>query len=135
MFSACFFPHSVWPHARHVQDARSCLLLPYGYMHQRDETGDTETGGTETGDDETGRERLSYRGLMRAARRAMQESGARQVDLADQLGVSQGGLSRALSTPGPKFARLQQRVVEHLTPYVVEKKVRFILRPQPKTDE
>ena len=104
-------------------------------MHQRDETGGTETGGTETGDDETGRERLSYRGLMRAARHAMQESGARQVDLADQLGVSQGGLSRALSTPGPKLARLQQRVVEHLTPYVVEKKVRFILRPQPKTDE
>jgi len=97
-------------------------------MSPSDEIGDNEARSEEK------REALGYHGLMRAARRAAKESGARQVDLADEFDVTQGGLSRALSTPGPKFARLQQRVIEHLTPYAVEKEVQFILRSKPDTE-
>jgi predicted transcriptional regulator len=71
---------------------------------------------------------LTYQTLCQTARRAYQDSALTQTELADALGVSQSSVSQALSTPGPKFARLQRRVIERLTPFKVTEDVRFLLR-------
>ena len=73
-------------------------------------------------------QRLTHEELQRAARRAYRASDLKQTDIAEALGVSQASISQALSTPGQKFARLQRRIVELLTPYTVEKEVRFVVR-------
>lgn len=70
---------------------------------------------------------LTYDMLRQTARDAYQESGITQVELAQALDVSQSSISQALATAGPKFAHLQRRIIEHLTPYKVTEEVRFYL--------
>jgi len=69
--------------------------------------------------------RMNYDELRERAARAVSESGRTQVRLADELDVSPGAMSRALSESGPKFSNLQRRIIEHLTPYRIEQRVVF----------
>ena len=75
---------------------------------------------------------LTYDMLRQTARDAYRDGNATQVELAQALDVSQSSVSQALATTGPKFAHLQRRIIEHLTPYEVVEEVRFYLRrPRP----
>jgi len=68
---------------------------------------------------------MDYEALCDEASRIVAESNYSQTKLADELGVSTGAMSRALSESGPKFSRLQRRILERLTPYQVEEHVVF----------
>jgi predicted transcriptional regulator len=68
---------------------------------------------------------MDYDALCEEAARAVSKSSYNQTQLANELGVSTGAMSRALSESGPKFSRLQRRVLERLTPYQIEKHVVF----------
>lgn len=63
--------------------------------------------------------------LCEEAARVVSESSYSQTQLADELEVSTGAMSRALSESGPKFSRLQRRILERLTPYQIEEHVVF----------
>lgn len=68
---------------------------------------------------------MDYEALCEEAARLVSESRYSQTQLADELGVSTGAMSRALSESGPKFSRLQRRILERLTPYQIEEHVVF----------
>lgn len=68
---------------------------------------------------------MDYEALCEEAARVVAESGYSQTQLADELEVSTGAMSRALSESGPKFSRLQRRILERLTPYRIKEHVVF----------
>jgi len=68
---------------------------------------------------------MDYEILCNEAARIFAESNYSQTQLADELEVSTGAMSRALSESGPKFSRLQRRILERLTPYRIEEYVVF----------
>jgi len=68
---------------------------------------------------------MDHEALRREASRAVSESDYNQTKLSNELGVSTGAISRALSESGPKFSRLQREVLEKLTPFRIEKRVLF----------
>lgn len=68
---------------------------------------------------------MDYEALRQEAHRVVVQSGSTQTEIADELDVSAGALSRALSESGPKFSRLQCRILQHLTPYRIERQVVF----------
>ena len=55
--------------------------------------------------------------------------GPTYAEIAEALGVSENSVAKAVTTTGPKFQRLQMRIVEHLSDYEVEKRHSFVLRP------
>jgi ribosome-binding protein aMBF1 (putative translation factor) len=63
-------------------------------------------------------------------------AGVRQTELADGLGVSQGVVSRALKEPGARYAKMQARIIEHLTDFqLVEVPERYrVVRKEPTAD-
>lgn len=69
--------------------------------------------------------KMDHDELRRQAARAAEDADLTQTQLARALGVSPGAVSRALSESGPKFARLQRRILEHLTPYHIRERVVF----------
>ena len=71
---------------------------------------------------------LNYEDLQEAAYRALDASDYTQQKLARELGVSRVALAKAVTQPGPKFQKLQMRVVETLTDYEVEKNITFTTR-------
>jgi predicted transcriptional regulator len=71
---------------------------------------------------------LTYEELQREAAKAVAESGKRQVDLAESLGVTQGAISQALRRSGSKYSSLQSRIISHLTPFEVEEQVETTFR-------
>lgn len=65
---------------------------------------------------------LDYEALREEAAAAVASAvaaGRRQYEIADTLGVSAGALSKALTNAGARFAKLQQRAIDELTPYRV----------------
>lgn len=68
---------------------------------------------------------MDYEALCEEAARVVAESNYSQTKLADELEVSTGAMSRALSESGPKFSRLQRRILERLTPYRIKEHVVF----------
>ena len=68
---------------------------------------------------------VDFDGLRAEARAAVASSGHTQSDVADALGVHRSAVSRALKTSGAKFQELQRRIIEHLTPYQIERRVTF----------
>jgi DNA transposition AAA+ family ATPase len=69
--------------------------------------------------------KMNHDELCREAARAVDEASVTQTQLARDLDVSPGAVSRALSESGPKFASLQRRILEHLTPYRIRERVVF----------
>ena len=66
-------------------------------------------------------QRLTVEELREEAFTAISNSGKRQADVARDLDVTEGAVSRALKETGTHLAGLQQRIIEHLTPYQLER--------------
>ena len=66
-------------------------------------------------------QRLTIAQLRQEAHDALKASGKSQVGVARDLGVSEGAISRALKEEGNHLADLQRRIIEHVTPYTLEK--------------
>lgn len=71
---------------------------------------------------------MDYQELLSEAAGAVEASGKSQSEIGREIGVTSGAMSRALSEPGPKFQELQRRIIQHLTPYQVERQVTFKAR-------
>jgi predicted transcriptional regulator len=74
--------------------------------------------------------RLDYEGLQREAKRSLDNSDYTQQAIAERLGVTRTSVAKAVTQVGPKFQRLQMRILETLTDYEVERRehVEFLLR-------
>jgi predicted DNA-binding protein (UPF0251 family) len=74
--------------------------------------------------------RLDYEGLHREAKRALDDSDYTQQAIAEKLEVARTSVAKAVTQVGPKFQRLQMRILETLTDYEVERQehVEFLLR-------
>ena len=68
---------------------------------------------------------MDFDALRAEAARAVEASGHTQSDVAGALDVHRSAVSRALKTSGGKFQELQRRIIEHLTPYRIERRVSF----------
>lgn len=81
--------------------------------------------------------KLSYDELQQEAREALQKSEYTQQEMADRLDVTRPSIAKAVTQPGPKFQRLQMRIIEALTEYnmVREETVRFRVSRKDQTDE
>ena len=68
---------------------------------------------------------LDFVALRDEAADAVEQSPKTQVQVAEDLDVTKGAISRAIKEAGPNFANLQRRIVDLLTPYRVERDVIF----------
>lgn len=59
---------------------------------------------------------FDYDGLREAAAFAVENSGKKQQEVADALGVQKGSISRALNYSGSRYAKLQISILEYLNP-------------------
>jgi predicted DNA-binding protein (UPF0251 family) len=66
--------------------------------------------------------RLDYNELCEEAARLLRSSDYTQQAMADRLDVSRISVARAVTEPGPKFQRLQMRIIEALSDYSVERR-------------
>jgi len=80
--------------------------------------------------------RLGYEELCGTAARLLRESDHTQQAMADRLEVSRISVARAVTEAGPKFQRLQMRIVEALSHFEVERReqVEFCTWKNGKTD-
>ena len=76
---------------------------------------------------------ISYEELRQAAAQAIDEAGISQAQVARDLDVTRGAVSRAIKEPGATFYDLQRRIIEHLTDFRVEKEVRITIRTHEKS--
>jgi hypothetical protein len=74
---------------------------------------------------------LSYEELKDKAHE-LAKDGPTYAELAESLDVSENAVAKAVTTTGPKFQRLQMRIVELLSDYEVEQRQGFILHPKDK---
>jgi hypothetical protein len=63
---------------------------------------------------------LTFEDLRREAAAALDDADETQSAVAEALGVHRSSVSHARKIAGPRYAELQRRIVEHLTPYAVE---------------
>jgi predicted transcriptional regulator len=56
---------------------------------------------------------------------AVDESGKSQAAVARELDLHRSAVSRAVKESGPRVQKIQRRVLRHLTPYHVERRVYF----------
>lgn len=70
---------------------------------------------------------LDFDGLRKEAEDAAATYSGKQQDLADELGVTEVSLSRALNKAGSRYAALQRRVIAKLTDYVVTERRQFVV--------
>lgn len=82
------------------------------------------------------RKKLTYDELQKLAHAEVQESEHTQHELADRLDVKRSTIGKAVTKPGPKFQRLQMRIIEELTDYELEmeKEVRFRARKKERAE-
>jgi transposase-like protein len=71
---------------------------------------------------------LSYEELRAEARQAVEASGKAYAEVARELDVHRTAVARAVKEEGEKFQRLQREIIQHLTPYRIERVVRFKAR-------
>ena len=71
---------------------------------------------------------LTYEELQETAHRLLKRSDYTQQQMADRLDVSRISVARAVTEPGPKFQRLQMRIVEALSAFTVERRERVEFR-------
>ena len=65
---------------------------------------------------------------LREKARELAEDGPGYTEIAEALNVSEDSVAKAVTTTGPKFQRLQMKIVEHLSDYEVEERRSFVLR-------
>jgi len=71
---------------------------------------------------------MDYERLRAEAAEALGKASQTQREIAYTLGVAESSVSRALKESGAKFQELQTRIIEHLTPYHIERHVGFKAR-------
>ena len=69
---------------------------------------------------------------LREKAHGLAKDGPTYAELAESLDVSENAVAKAVTTTGPKFQRLQMRIVELLSDYEVEQRQGFILHPKDK---
>ena len=67
--------------------------------------------------------KLSYEELKDEAHRLAREAPGTYADIAEKLDVSENAVAKAVTTAGPKFRKLQGRIVELFSEYTVEREV------------
>jgi transcriptional regulator with XRE-family HTH domain len=70
---------------------------------------------------------LTYEDLRRAVADALDNAGVTQRAVAEALGVSPSAVGHAKNRTGAKVARMQRRILEHLTGYRIEEEPRFLV--------
>lgn len=68
---------------------------------------------------------MTFAELRQETAAAVEESGRSQAEIARELDVHRSAVSRAVKEEGPNWHKLQRRILSHLTPYEVEKRVYF----------
>jgi predicted DNA-binding protein YlxM (UPF0122 family) len=71
---------------------------------------------------------LSYEELKDEAHRLAKDDSRAYTEIAEELDVTKSAVAQAVTTTGPKFHRLQIRIVELLSSGEVEPRKTFILR-------
>jgi predicted DNA-binding protein (UPF0251 family) len=79
--------------------------------------------------------KLDYDELQQEAYRALSTSEYTQQEMADELEVTRAAVGKAVTQPGPKFQRLQMRILEALTDYEVERREHVVFRTWRKDRE
>jgi hypothetical protein len=74
-------------------------------------------------------EKLSYEDLQEQARAVLNGSDWTQREIADELDVTRGSVAKAVTTPGPRYQRLQMRIIEELTDYRIKREETVHFRP------
>jgi len=68
---------------------------------------------------------MDFATLRDEVKTALEESGKSHTDIGEEMNVHRSAVSRAVKEDGPKFQKLQRRILRHLTPYRIERQVRF----------
>lgn len=71
---------------------------------------------------------LTHEELREEAHRLAKDDSRAYTEIAEELDVTKNAVAKAVTTTGPKFQRLQIRIVEHLSGGKVEPRKTFILR-------
>ena len=66
--------------------------------------------------------KLNYEEICEEAHRLVSRSSSTHKEIADELNVAAISVSKAVTEAGPKFQRLQMRIVELLSEYEVERR-------------
>lgn len=72
--------------------------------------------------------KLTYEELQKEARQLLKASDYTQGQMAKELGVTRTSIAKAVTTAGPKFQRLQMKIIETLTDYTVERRQEVYFR-------
>lgn len=76
-----------------------------------------------------------YEELKNDAHRLAREAPDTYAEIAEALDVSENAVAKAVTTAGPKFRKLQMRIVELLSDYTVEREVDVRFRYSRKDSE
>lgn len=79
--------------------------------------------------------KLSYGELKEEVYQLAREAPHTYAEIAGKLGVSENAVAKAVTTVGPKFQRLQMRIVELLSDYEVERQEKVEFRTWRKDRE
>lgn len=72
--------------------------------------------------------KLSYEELKDEAYRLANDSPRTYAEIAEDLDVTENAVAKAVTTAGPRYKRLQMRIVEILSEYTVEREVNVQFR-------
>jgi hypothetical protein len=72
--------------------------------------------------------KLSYEELKDEAYRLANDSPRTYAEIAEDLDVTENAVAKAVTTAGPRYKRLQMRIVEVLSEYTVEREVNVQFR-------
>jgi len=68
---------------------------------------------------------MSFDELRDETAAAVDESGKSQAEVARELDMHRSAVSRAVKESGARVQKIQRRVLRHLTPYRIERRVHF----------
>jgi phage tail tape-measure protein len=68
---------------------------------------------------------MSFTDLRDEAKAAVDDAGKSYAEMGRELDVHRTAVARAVKEAGAKFQKLQRRIIEHLTPYRIERRVTF----------
>lgn len=68
---------------------------------------------------------LSFEELRQETASVVEKSGKSQAAVARELDLHRSAVSRAVKETGPRVQKIQRRVLRHLTPYRIERRVYF----------
>jgi predicted DNA-binding protein (UPF0251 family) len=75
---------------------------------------------------------LTFDQLCSEAKRLLDASDYTQQEMAEELGVTRVSVAKAVTQPGPKFQKLQMRIIELLSEYEIEREVEVRFRARRK---